>query len=71
MPALASWQRWAILLVWLRACWGFYNRVARAHFPFADTAVSILGVPLFVWLLLRSAGRKTVEWKGRRYTMRR
>jgi glycosyltransferase involved in cell wall biosynthesis len=67
MPGLIYWQRWAILLVWLRATWGFYNRVARAHFPAADTAISILGVPLFVWLLIRSATNKTVDWKGRRY----
>jgi glycosyltransferase involved in cell wall biosynthesis len=67
MPGLIYWQRWAILLVWLRATWAFYHRVARAHFPAADTAVSILGVPLFVWLLLRSATNKTVDWKGRRY----
>ena len=67
LPGLVFWQRGAILLVWLRAGWGFYNRVARAHFPFADSTISILGVPLFVWLLLRSATSKTVEWKGRHY----
>lgn len=67
LPNLVFWQRGAILLVWLRACWGFYNRVARAHFPFIETVISILGVPLFAWLLLRSATRRTVEWKGRRY----
>ena len=71
MPYLISWQRWAILLVWLRTSWGFYGRVARAHFPLADSAISILGVPLFVWLLIRSALhhrlRKSVAWKGRSY----
>lgn len=67
LPNLMFWQRGAILLVWLRACWGFYGRVARAHFPFVDTVISIVGVPLFAWLLLRSASSKTVEWKGRRY----
>ena len=67
LPNLVFWQRGAILLVWVRACWGFYNRVARAHFPFTDTLISILGVPLFAWLLLRSAISKTVDWKGRRY----
>lgn len=70
MAGLLFWQRAAILLVWLRACWGFYGRVARAHFPAADTAVSILGVPLFAWLLIRSAASKTVDWKGRRYSSR-
>jgi len=70
MPTLVAWQRWAILLVWIRASWGFYTRIARAHFPFADSALSMLGVPLFVWLLFCSASRKSVEWKGRRYTSR-
>jgi glycosyltransferase involved in cell wall biosynthesis len=68
LPNLVYWQRWAILLVWLRACWGFYSRVARGHFPPADTAISILGVPLFVSILLRSATARTVTWKGRRYS---
>ncbi|HKO17718.1 MAG TPA: glycosyltransferase family 2 protein [Acidobacteriaceae bacterium] len=67
LPGLVFWQRGAILLVWLRACWGFYNRVGRAHFPAGDTIISILGVPLFVWLLLRSATNKRVDWKGRSY----
>jgi glycosyltransferase involved in cell wall biosynthesis len=71
MPTLINWQRWAILLVWLRTSWGFYSRVARSHFPAADAALSILGVPLFVWLLIRSALhhrlRKSVGWKGRSY----
>lgn len=67
LPGLVFWQRAAILIVWLRATWGFYNRVARAHFPAADTALSILGVPLFAWLLVRSATNKTVAWKGRTY----
>jgi len=67
LPKLVFWQRGAILLVWLRATWGFYNRVARAHFPLAETALSILGVPLFAWLLIRSATNKTVAWKGRTY----
>jgi hypothetical protein len=71
MPILVSMQRWAILLVWLRATWGFYNRVSRSNFPATDIALSILGVPLFVWLLVRSSIHhrvsKSVAWKGRRY----
>lgn len=71
MPYLVSWQRWAILVVWLRTSWGFYSRVARSHFPALDITISILGVPLFVWLLIRSFIRhriqKSVEWKGRSY----
>jgi cellulose synthase/poly-beta-1,6-N-acetylglucosamine synthase-like glycosyltransferase len=71
MPYLVSWQRGAILLVWLRTSWGFYSRVARSHFPAADVAISILGIPMFVWLLIRSSLRhrltKSVDWKGRSY----
>ena len=75
MPYLVSWQRGAILVVWLRATWGFYNRVSRSHFPAADVALSILGVPLFSWLLIQSALqrriRKSVGWKGRSYKVGR
>jgi GT2 family glycosyltransferase len=75
MPFLVSWQRGAILLVWLRASWGFYNRVSRSHFPAADLALSILGVPLFSWLLIRSSLQhrinKSVGWKGRSYRVGR
>jgi cellulose synthase/poly-beta-1,6-N-acetylglucosamine synthase-like glycosyltransferase len=71
LPLAVPWQRWAILLVWLRTTWGFYHRTARSNFPAADVAISILGVPLFVWLLCRSYLRhriqKSVNWKGRRY----
>lgn len=68
---LAPWQRWAILLIWARTVWRFYARVARSHFPKVDVAISILGVPMFVYLLLRSVFyrrvKKSVVWKGRSY----
>ena len=71
LPLAVPWQRWAILVVWLRTTWGFYHRTARSNFPAADTAISIVGVPFFVWLLLRSYLRhriqKSVTWKGRSY----
>ena len=74
-PGLQDWQRLAILLVWLRTTWGFYRRVARAHFPVAETAASILGVPIFCWLLVRSYVRhaisRSVDWKGRTYPVGR
>lgn len=70
-PGLVSWQRAAILVIWLRVSWGFYARVARSHFPASDIAISMLGVPLFVWLLIRSTWQhrltKSVGWKGRSY----
>lgn len=68
---LLPWQRWIILLLWVRTVWRFYSRVARSNFPAVDVAISILGVPLFVFLLLRSVIhhrlKKTVAWKGRTY----
>ena len=75
MPLLVIWQRWAILLVWMRTTWGFYGRVARSNFPAGDVAISIVGVPMFCWLLLRSHFHhrvtRSVDWKGRRYKVGR
>jgi hypothetical protein len=78
LPALAfgvywlvSWQRAAILLLWARTLWRFYASVARSNFPAVDVALSIFGIPLFVYLLVRSTMhhriRRAVEWKGRSY----
>ncbi|MDP9039685.1 MAG: glycosyl transferase, partial [Acidobacteriota bacterium] len=64
---LIGWQRLAILVVWLRTSWGFYRRVVRSNMAAVDVAGSIVGVPVFCWLLVRSALGRTVEWKGRRY----
>jgi glycosyltransferase involved in cell wall biosynthesis len=68
---LVPWQRWALLLIWVRTLWRFYARVARSNFPPIDVAISILGVPLFAYLLVRSFIRhriqKNVAWKGRVY----
>jgi glycosyltransferase involved in cell wall biosynthesis len=68
---LAPWQRGVILLIWVRTLWRFYSRVARSNFPAFDIAISILGIPLFVYLLLRSVVnhriKKNVAWKGRSY----
>jgi glycosyltransferase involved in cell wall biosynthesis len=78
LPALAfgifwlvPWQRSVILLIWVRTLWRFYSRVARSNFPAFDVAISILGIPLFVYLLVRSVIhhriKKSVAWKGRSY----
>jgi glycosyltransferase involved in cell wall biosynthesis len=78
LPALAlglywlqPWQRSVIFLLWIRTLWRFYSRVARSNFPWFDVAISILGIPLFVYLLIRSVVhhriRKNVAWKGRTY----
>ena len=49
----------------------FFQRVLRAHFGAVNTVLSVLGLPLFAVLLLRSAAqyrwRKRVDWKGRAY----
>jgi hypothetical protein len=68
---LVPWQRGAILLIWIRTLWRFYSRVARSNFPAFDVAISIFGIPLFVYLLVRSVVhhriKKNVAWKGRSY----
>ncbi len=75
LPHLAGWQRGAILLLWVRTAFRFYSRVARSNFPALDVALSILGVPMFVYLLLRSTFRhriqRAVTWKGRSYNPNR
>lgn len=71
IPWLVGWQRVALLLLWARALWRFYARVARSNFPAVDVAISIAGIPLFVYLLVRSTihhrFRRAVDWKGRSY----
>lgn len=71
IPWLVTWQRTALMLLWARTLWRFYAQVARSNFPAPDIALSILGVPLFVFLLVRSTVhhrmRRTVAWKGRSY----
>jgi glycosyltransferase involved in cell wall biosynthesis len=68
---LQPWQRSVIFLLWIRTLWRFYSRVARSNFAWFDVAISILGIPLFVYLLIRSVThhriRKNVTWKGRTY----
>ena len=70
-PGLIWWQEAALWLVWARTLLRFYTRAARAHAGTVDTMLSPLGLPLFVYLLLRSTVqhrmRRTVEWKGRSY----
>ncbi len=71
LPYLISWQRLALLALWIRTLVRFYQRVARAHFPLLDTAVAPLGLPLFVYLLAASWVHHrvlhSVRWKGREY----
>lgn len=62
---------WVLGLVWVRTLFRFYVRVAKSNFPFAECALSPLGLPLFVGLLYRSWFQhrmlKQVSWKGRSY----
>ena len=62
---------WLFVLLWARTVFRFYARVAKSNFPFADCALSPLGLPLFVVLLYRSWFQhrilKQVSWKGRSY----
>jgi glycosyltransferase involved in cell wall biosynthesis len=62
---------WILAILWLRTLVRFYARVAKSNFPFADCALSPLGLPLFVVLLYRSWFQhrilKQVSWKGRTY----
>lgn len=71
-PYLVAWQRGALMLIWLRTLWRYYARVAKSNFPAFDCALSIVGVPMFVYLLFRSVIhhriKKMVSWKGRSYS---
>lgn len=73
-PFWEPWKRIAIVALWLRTLVRFYQRVARAHFPVLNTAVSPFGLPLFVYLLLASwfshRIRHMVSWKGRQYRLK-
>ncbi len=71
VPPHIPYQGLVFFLLWFRTCFRFYNRVMRAHFSAMDTALAILGIPLFVVLLIRSSIQhrinKKVAWKGRSY----
>lgn len=71
-PFPYTWQRAALMVIWVRTLWRFYARVAKSNFPAFDCAISIIGVPMFVYLLFRSVIdhriKKSVTWKGRIYT---
>lgn len=49
----------------------FYRRIARAHFPFWPSLLSIFGLPFFAGLLRQSAAayqQGTITWRGRTYS---
>jgi glycosyltransferase involved in cell wall biosynthesis len=48
----------------------FWLRIRAAHFPVSSNILAILGLPVFGYLLLRSANlqkRGAIAWKGRSY----
>ncbi len=72
IPHLQFWQILAIGLLWLRVMFRYYTRVGRSNAGFVDRLLSIAGLPLFAFLLVRSWQQVTiahsVTWKGREYT---
>lgn len=70
-PYLIFWQQLAIMLLWVRTLFRFYARVAKAHFGFRGTAISVIALPLFIYLLVNSWMKHRlfhqVTWKGREY----
>ncbi len=72
MPFLQVWQILAIGVLWLRVLLRYFSRVGRSHAPFLDRILSVLALPLFALLLLRSWQKlkvsKSVTWKGREYS---
>ena len=59
----------ALGIVWLRALWGFYSRVAKSGFAWRDWVWAPLGIPLYAAMLWRSwflhNVARQVVWKGR------
>ncbi|AFL88537.1 glycosyl transferase [Terriglobus roseus DSM 18391] len=72
MPNLVVWQALAIFIVWLRVLLRYFSRVGRSHAPFLDRILTVIALPLFAALLIRSWQMvkiaKAVTWKGREYT---
>jgi len=70
-PFLTQLQRALLLVLWVRIVWRFYARVAKSNFGFADCALSVAGLPLFIVMLVKSYAdvkvKKAVAWKGRVY----
>ena len=65
LPRILLW------IVWARVLWRLFARTAKSNFPATDIALSLLGLPVFIFLLLRSYLHiriiKSIAWKGRTY----
>ena len=72
-PFFTHVQRLLFFVVWGRGMWAFYRRTSKSNFPVVDVALSVFGLPLLIMLLVRSylavKVRKSVEWKGRSYSV--
>ncbi len=71
LPWLVFWQKAAIWVLWFRVLFRYLTRVQRSHASVVDTLLSVLALPLFAFLMVRSwqqvSVAKRVEWKGREY----
>lgn len=71
VPHLVLWQQAAIVVLWVRVLVRVYRRAARSNFGIPDCALSILGLPIFICLLVQSwilhKLYHRVKWKGRQY----
>lgn len=66
-PALALWAAVLAVLVWIN----FIRRIGKAHSGWLNNILSIFGLPMFSWLLLRSVAahrHHSIWWKGREYS---
>lgn len=67
-----SWVWGGLVGVVVLACGvAYFNRLRRAGWGAREAAVSLVGLPIFVYLLIRSVVahrvRRKAEWKGRSY----
>jgi glycosyltransferase involved in cell wall biosynthesis len=73
LPAPPLWKG-VFVLIWLRVWWRYYRSVRKSNFPPGDCLLSVLGLPVFLWLLWNSWFRRhvvrEVSWKGRSYNFR-
>ena len=65
--AFAGWSLVLAVCIWFN----FFIRIRKAHSGFVNDLLSVFGLPMFSWLLLRSVTahqRRSVWWKGREYS---
>jgi len=65
--ALAGWSVLLAICVWIN----FFIRMRKSHSGFINEILAVFGLPMFSWLLLRSATahqHHAVWWKGREYS---